>query len=140
VLGDGGALLLLESLESAERRGAKIYCEIMGFTQNCHGYNPLAPEENGNDIFFTMREALVQAGLTPSEVDWFNCHASSTIAGDLSEAKGIKNLIANKNIFDNLEKLADLDLDMQDVSPDDIDSSLCKNISLNALKPYIADS
>jgi 3-oxoacyl-[acyl-carrier-protein] synthase II len=54
VLGDGGGMMLLESLESAEKRGAKIYCEILGYNTNCHAKHPLSPEENGNDTYYTL--------------------------------------------------------------------------------------
>ena len=53
VLGDGGGLMILESLESAEKRGAKIYAEIKGYSSNCHGAHPLSPEENGFDTYYT---------------------------------------------------------------------------------------
>jgi len=59
VLGDGGGLMLMEDLESAEKRGAHIYCEVLGYSQNCFGKHPLSPEENGNDSYMAAREALV---------------------------------------------------------------------------------
>ena len=55
VLGDGGGLLIMETLESAEKRGAKIYCEIKGYSNNCHGKHPLSPEENGGDTYYTLK-------------------------------------------------------------------------------------
>jgi len=51
--------MLLEDLESAEKRGANIYCEVLGYSQNCFGKHPLSPEENGNDSYMAAREALV---------------------------------------------------------------------------------
>ena len=55
VLGDGGAFVLLESLESAEKRGAKIYCEIVGYNSNCHASDHLLPNERGEETFYTLQ-------------------------------------------------------------------------------------
>lgn len=92
----------MESLESAEKRGAKIYCEIKSYHSNCNAKHPLSPEENGNDTYYTLSRSLIEAGITPSEIDWVNCHASSTIVGDISEARGVRNIIANRKTFDDL--------------------------------------
>ena len=68
----------------------------------------------------------------------FNCHASSTIVGDISEARGIRNIMTNKRTFDDLDALATCE--SSDIKPEDVDFSLSKNAPLNALKPYIAHS
>lgn len=67
--------------------------------------HPLSPEENGNDTFYTLRSSLTEAGITPSQIDLINCHASSTIVGDISEARGVRNILNNKKTYDNLEAL-----------------------------------
>jgi len=55
VLSDGGGFMILESLEAAEKRGAKIYAEITGYNQSCQGKHPTSPEENGLDTFYTLQ-------------------------------------------------------------------------------------
>lgn len=106
VLADGGGLLLIEDLELAEKRGAKIYCEILGYSQFCYGKHPLSPEENGNDSFIAAKIALLAAKVKPCEIDLVNCHASSTVVGDISEARGIRNLLLNRKTWDDLDALA----------------------------------
>ena len=54
----------MESLESAEKRGAKIYCEIKSYHTNCNAKHPLSPEENGNDTYYTLSRSLIEAGIT----------------------------------------------------------------------------
>jgi len=109
---------MLEDLETAEKRGAKIYCEILGYSQNCFGKHPLSPEENGNDSYIAARNALLQAKVTPSELDMINCHASSTIVGDISEARGMRNLLLNKKTWDSLDELAKADPNTLDEDED----------------------
>jgi len=128
----------METLESAEKRGAKIYCEIKGYSNNCHGKHPLSPEENGGDTYYTLKQTLVQSGVKPSEIDMVNCHASSTIVGDISEARGVKNILTNKRTFEDLDTLGKIEL--KDIKPEDIDDSLSKDKPLNALKGYFGHS
>ena len=66
VLGDGGGFMIIESLESAEKRGANVYCEIKSYHTNCNAKHPLSPEENGNDTYYTLSRSLIEAGITPS--------------------------------------------------------------------------
>jgi len=66
IMGDGGALLLLESLEIAEKRGAKIYCEVLGFESANHSYEPFIPIESGFETTYTLQKALVSAKIKPS--------------------------------------------------------------------------
>lgn len=119
VLGDGGGFMMLESLESAEKRGANIYCELVGYHANCQGMHPLSPEENGNDTFYTLKSSLLESGVKPHEIDMINCHASSTIVGDISEARGIRKIINHKNFYDNLDFLAKTE--PKDVKEEDLD-------------------
>lgn len=90
ILGDGGAALVIESLESAQRRGAKIYCEIAGYHSNMEGEHILTPTTEGKGIFKSIYYALKEAGIKNNEVDAFNAHAGSTPKGDDAEAQAIK--------------------------------------------------
>lgn len=90
-VGTGGAtVLVLENLEHAQRRGAKIYAEAIGWGQSSDGYDVLAPEPNGEGLARAMTAALADAQLAPNEVDYLNAHATSTPAGDRAEMRAIK--------------------------------------------------
>ena len=106
VMSDGGAVLILESLESAiKRKSPNIYCEIAGFRENTEPYHILRPTEDGIGLVKAMRDALVEAGVTPSQVDSINAHATSTPLGDKSEATAIKTLFGNHHCWNDLEAL-----------------------------------
>jgi 3-oxoacyl-[acyl-carrier-protein] synthase II len=88
VLGEGGAIVILEELESAMKRGAKIYAEIVGYGSNIDGFHITEPDwENQARC---IRLALRDAGVSPSEVDYINAHGTSTVLNDLAETKAIK--------------------------------------------------
>lgn len=86
VLGEGAATLILESLESAKKRGAKIYGEIIGFGMASDGYHVAEPDPNGEGAFQAMDEALRDAKLSPDKIDYVNAHATSTPVGDQIES------------------------------------------------------
>ena len=90
VAADGGGALLLEELEHARRRGAKIYAEVVGFGMSGDAYHITAPPEDGAGARLAMRNALRDAALEPSAVQYLNAHATSTMLGDRAETVAIK--------------------------------------------------
>lgn len=89
VMGEGAGVLLLEDLEHALKRGAKIYCELGGCGFASDAYHVAATHPEGEGAAYAMKEAIHEAGLTPADVDYINAHATSTPVGDLSECKAI---------------------------------------------------
>ncbi|MGA1676788.1 MAG: beta-ketoacyl-ACP synthase II, partial [Pseudomonadales bacterium] len=90
LLGDGAGVLVLEEYERAKARGAKIYCEIVGFGMSGDAYHITSPAENGAGAVASMRNALRDAGLAPDDVDYINAHGTSTPLGDVAETQAIK--------------------------------------------------
>ena len=90
LLGDGAGVLVLEEYERARARGAKIYCELVGFGMSGDAFHITSPAENGEGAVASMRNALIDAGLNPAEVDYINAHGTSTPLGDVAETKAIK--------------------------------------------------
>ena len=92
VLGDGAGVMLVESLDSATARGANIYAEVVGFGMSGDAYHMTSPPEDGRGAALSMRNALLNAGINPHEVDYINAHGTSTLAGDLAETLAIKSV------------------------------------------------
>jgi len=90
VMGEGCGLMLLESLEHAQARGAKIYAEIVGFGSSADAYHMTAPDEEGLGMALAMRSAIEEAGIPPEAVDHINAHATSTPLNDICETRAIK--------------------------------------------------
>ncbi len=95
VLGDGAGVMLIESLESAQARGAKIYAEVAGFGMSGDAYHMTSPPEDGRGAALSMRNALASAGMNADEVDYINAHGTSTPAGDVAETLAIKSVFGD---------------------------------------------
>lgn len=92
VLGEGSCALILEEYGHALRRGAKIYAEMVGGGSSADAYHATAAHPEGDGAYLSMRSALEDAQLTPTDVDYINPHATSTPVGDLSELKAMQRL------------------------------------------------
>ncbi|MFN2349791.1 MAG: beta-ketoacyl-ACP synthase II [Thioalkalivibrio sp.] len=90
VLGDGAGVVVLEEYEYAKARGAKIYCELVGFGWNSDAHHMTQPSSGGEGAAKCMHLALKDAGLNPTDVDYINAHGTSTPAGDVAETAAAK--------------------------------------------------
>src|SRR6185295_14412169 len=93
VLGEGAGAMVLEEYEHAKARGAKIYCEVVGYGVSADAFHMTAPPEDGDGGFRAMRNALKDAGLESSAIDYINAHGTSTPLGDVAETRAIKKML-----------------------------------------------
>ncbi|MCI4644239.1 MAG: beta-ketoacyl-ACP synthase II [Hyphomonadaceae bacterium] len=95
VMGEGAGILILEEYEHAKARGAKIYCEVMGYGLTGDAYHITAPAEGSEGGFRAMQMAMGHAGIDPSEVDYVNAHGTSTPKGDEGEVGAVERLFGD---------------------------------------------
>ena len=95
VMGEGAGVVVLESLEHALKRGAKIYAELGGYGATCDAFHITSPAEDGSGAARAMIEAIKDAGLEPKDVDYINAHGTGTHHNDLFETKAIKSALGD---------------------------------------------
>jgi 3-oxoacyl-[acyl-carrier-protein] synthase II len=96
VMGEGAASLIIEELEHARARGAKIYAEVLGYSLNNDGFHMTTPLPTGHSCIRAMRDALADAQVSPDQIDYVNAHASSTQLNDSAETMSIKEVFGER--------------------------------------------
>jgi 3-oxoacyl-[acyl-carrier-protein] synthase II len=95
IMGEGAGVLVLESLEHARARGARIYCELAGYAATCDAYHITQPDPDGKGLSMAMHRALDSAGARPEDVDYINAHGTSTPYNDKFETLAIKRIFGD---------------------------------------------
>jgi 3-oxoacyl-[acyl-carrier-protein] synthase II len=97
ICSEGGGILVLEDLNFALKRGARIYAEILGYGNNCDAYHITSPDPDGRGAALCMLRAINDAGLTANDIDHINAHGTSTPINDLTETRAIKNVFGERS-------------------------------------------
>lgn len=95
-LGEAAAIMVLEELEAAQKRGAKIYAEVLGYGITCDSYHMTAPDENASGAVRSMQAALKDSGLSIDDIDYVNAHGTATPVNDVMETKAIKEVFGKR--------------------------------------------
>jgi len=95
VLSEGGGIVILEEYEHARKRGARIYCELLGYGANCDAYHITAPDPDGKGAAEAIRLALADARVEPGKIDYINAHGTSTELNDIAESLAIKTVFGD---------------------------------------------
>ena len=93
VLGEGAGILVLEEYEHARARGARIYCEVLGYGQSADAYNLVAPDPESKGVELALKRAMQHANLKPEDIDYINAHGTSTPLGDAAESQAIERVL-----------------------------------------------
>ena len=102
IMGEGAGCLILEELEHAKARGAKIYAEIVGYGQTADAHDMVAPDPEGNGAYKAMEFAMADADVKAADVDYINPHGTSTGLGDIAESQAIAKIFGDKDANPNL--------------------------------------
>jgi 3-oxoacyl-[acyl-carrier-protein] synthase II len=95
IMGEGAGVLVLESLEHAQARGARIYCELAGYAATCDAHHITQPDPEGRGLSLAMRRALANSSVAPEEIDYINAHGTSTPYNDKFETLAIKKVFGD---------------------------------------------
>lgn len=95
VMGEGGGVMVLEEYETAKARGAKIYAELIGFGMSGDAYHMTSPPEGGAGAVMSMQNAINDAGIDASAINYINAHGTSTPAGDIAECQAVKTIMGS---------------------------------------------
>ena len=90
MIGEGAGIITLETLESAQKRGTKIYGEIVGYGASCDAYHITTPAQDASGAILSMKRALKDAGMSPDDIGYINAHGTSTKSGDEAEIRAVK--------------------------------------------------
>ncbi|MDO4506408.1 MAG: beta-ketoacyl-ACP synthase II [Spirochaetales bacterium] len=95
VMAEGSVIFILEELEHAKKRGAKIYAEVAGFGSSCDAYHITSPLKDGSGAAIAVKEAIQDAGINPEDLDYYNAHGTSTEANDITETNMLKSVFGD---------------------------------------------